>query len=40
VFDQIETRVSEIGEGHSDLDQALLETIFQDNAAQLNIVDK
>jgi len=37
VFDRLEAGVSEIVEGHSDLDQVLREAIFQDNTAQLNM---
>jgi len=37
VFDRLEKGVSEEVEGHSDLDEALREAIFQDNTAQLNM---
>ena len=37
VFDRLEKGVSEVVEGHSDLDEVLREAIFQDNTAQLNM---
>ena len=37
IFDRLETGASEIIEDHSDLDEVLRETIFQDNTAQLNM---
>jgi len=37
IFDRLEKGVSEVVEDHNDLDEALREGIFQDNAAQLNM---
>jgi hypothetical protein len=37
VFGRLEEGVSEIIEGHSDLDQVLRNAIYQDNTAQLNM---
>ena len=37
VFGRLEEGVSEIIEDHSDLDQVLRNTIYQDNTAQLNM---